>query len=41
MKDETGLKLICYLVIGIIAAIFLLAGGWRIVLLLFFAAIHG
>ena len=41
MRDSTKISLICYLVIGIIAGIWLLAGGWKIALLLFFAVAHG
>ncbi|MHA2287520.1 MAG: hypothetical protein ACXABG_01910 [Promethearchaeota archaeon] len=41
MRDETKFSLVCYLVIGIIAGVFLLAGGWRLVLMLFFAYAHG
>lgn len=41
MKDSTKISLLCYLVIGLIAGVWLLAGGWQTVLLLFFGAIHG
>ncbi len=41
MRDSTKFGLVCYLVIGIIAAVFLLAGGWEIVLWLLYALAGG
>lgn len=41
MKDSTNATLICYLVIGLIVGIWLLAGGWKFALMLFFAYVHG
>jgi len=41
MGESTNVKLICYLVIGMIVGIWLLAGGWQFVMLFAFAFVHG
>ena len=41
MGDSTNTTLICYLVIGLIVGIWLLAGGWQFVMLILFAYVHG